>query len=276
MGAKAARAKKKRNKFLLIPTICLLIVTALTLCGCIPVIWYLHDDTTIFDKFNLAALLLHGFQMTLLILILMLRLYSIFKNTAHKLSKCAIYVFIFLHGFGWILFFATFISSFWSDSLFLFFLNMASLIAYITNISLSLAFVYKLIRVNRSTHNARAGENKMLKTITKNTILAIVAVITSIINVVWFSMYETFADVSVYAYFAVLLDVYTNYLSIILQFSWFSLIYYQLCGCLDKLCQRLCVKRKDEGIGEMDSLQNLSAQSSATMPTESIANSEEK
>ena len=40
----------------------------------------------------------------------------------------------------------------------------------------------------------------------------------------------------------VIIDVYTNFLCILLSYSYFNSMYYKLCGCADKKCGKLCVR----------------------------------
>eukprot|EP01083_Nonionella_stella_P087832 244520_1 len=111
-------------------------------------------------------------------------------------------------------------------------------IALIT--SLAILFIYKLLSVYKcNAINLNQYDPELVAVITKTTILMGISVTTTLIDTINTIISD---DNSVYAWICYLIttvDLFTNFLCIMLQFKPFKHYYILLCSCFDTKC-RLC------------------------------------
>ncbi len=134
----------------------------------------------------------YGLQMSFLTFILMARLYCIFDGTKLAISKITMIIFTSWYTFGIVVSALTIITGIKWPHLYVYCAVIASVAVYATNICISLLFVYKLIRVRNETRTVNKESNldlKVLNTITKNTMLAVLSVFVSVITVALFLMH---------------------------------------------------------------------------------------
>merc|ERR1712228_843094 len=87
-----------------------------------------------------------------------------------------------------------------------------------------------------------------LSTITRNTILVIISISFSFVNVISFAVVNYYSNTTLYStssidyiqHFMFLADVCTNFICVILTINLFSSQYYGLCGLLDARCKLFC------------------------------------
>ena len=108
-------------------------------------------------------------------------------------------------------------------------------------------FVYKLFKVYKnfnSTPDANTSmDDELLVTITKNTLLAIISIISTILNgVVVVIAYSNLNNVPLWYFkdFCWILEMYTNFGCILLTYQYFDEYYLRFCGCIDARCRTCC------------------------------------
>ena len=114
-------------------------------------------------------------------------------------------------------------------------------------LSLTILFIKKLLSVHSGTENANSNsDNRILKTVTKTIILQITSSITQFILPLFLSIPYSNNEVLFYSLYQVdigiFLDGYTNFLCIVMSYSFFNPLYSKLCGCIDKKCRICCTK----------------------------------
>eukprot|EP01084_Bolivina_argentea_P181534 313513_1 len=270
---KNALIEKKKNmclsrKVLLYPTILLLFISSITLCCQIAQIYYVGGNESDHHTTNFVTNMPYGSQFAVLVLILMARLYTIFKGTAYALSRVTIIIFTAWYSFGMVCFVMMTIMAFINVQIYELLLPILSALVYLTNVSLSFAFVYKLVIVNKYIKSTKEY-NRMLHTITKNTILCLTSIVFSTFVTVLFQIWGYKND-HVWIYIFAVFDVYSNYLSIVLQYTYFTKWYIILCHCCHARCNQICHKMlKDDAEIAMAKMhmQNVCSSSNISIQT---------
>ena len=196
---------------------------------------------------------IYPIQGIMLTLILFIRLISIFKDTKFRLSKCTIISYVSMVGFGFI---STIIGNTliqWDKTQFIGFLLWILLgFDYLfCVIWLNILFLRKVFKVHKASRMNLNNRQKLLNMITKTTILCVMSTSFIIIYLVVFFVYVGTSDSLKYYVmigFTLCADLYSNFLSILLSYSYFSGWYEKLCGCCHYKCIQCwskCSKRDD-------------------------------
>lgn len=246
------------------------------------------------SKFLLSAeytfLITYFIHSYLLWLLLLNKLYYLFKGTTYNLKYKTIILWIIIFTLSVLLIFATWLTSFIIidvDSMnikqrriiMIIFTLIWSLIV-IVPIALSVSFVAKLIQVYKSinksssnhtgnissigsTHNdlsVLSEVDPILSIITKHTILTLfcIPISTGLMLLSWFSVFIDVGTRSSIHFLGVcyslyLFNVYINFVCIILSYEVFDGCYRRCCGRIDKQCREYCMERvKDTRSIQMD------------------------
>ena len=205
-----------------------------------------EDYQYLSNFFDMANGILYTTQNTLLLLILFIRLMQIFQKTEFALSYCVINSFIFL------IVIAAIISSLCSISYnlleqyspnspwltaIIFIWIFPSLVYILSVIWLNGLFIHKMYKVYHMTEIRNNSKRKMEDIISKTTVLCVVSSMSSLLFFIsWFlwSAVDT-PDVVFVSEVMMVVDLYTNFLSVLLSFSHFGSYYWKVCGCCDKL-----------------------------------------
>ena len=232
-----------------------------------------HGDTNYLDfNYWIYFIIFYATQTYLLWLILFLRLKYVFKGSVYKLSKLTTrihaIIFIFIP-FATPIYFI--ILSLVKSNIIYTLILLASFIFIITfSCSLSILFIYKLFQVFKNMDNAHHHHhhisnktnkntkkyinNKLLQTITKSTILAVISLTMTLLTPITllFGYYAIsyvnnnqilIEAASSLLSFCSLFDVFTNYFCILLSYTYFHSIYLKLCGKCDKKCRIFCITK---------------------------------
>ena len=219
-------------------------------------IWTFTSDCTLGNEFSVMKVatgsILFVAQYWIMILLLFCRLKFTFDGTAYALSKCAIWAFFCMYIL--MLAFAlrsAFVND-WTEE-YIFSGMTLALISILSGFSiisvLGLVFVKKLIDVNRdSGDSSQQATNSLLSTLTKQTILTLTSIssllvfgaISSVLHERGLVMSSIHANV-IYALCS-LLDVWNNFICILLSYGAFDDYYMKVCGCCDTKCKQLCGK----------------------------------
>eukprot|EP01084_Bolivina_argentea_P132103 233115_1 len=204
----------------------------------------------------------YGLQTYWLWLVLFLRLKYVFDGSSYCLSKLTIRIYLMVFIF---IPFATplYLAILWfvdNNLIYTIILSISFVFIIIFSCSLIFIFVSKLIQVYKSMNiNVEGGKkesvlnNKLLTTITKTSILAIVSLsmtLLALISILFASFAISYhhtkavceAGLSLLA-FITLADVYTNYLCILVSYNFFHIIYVSICIKCDKKCKMYCIKK---------------------------------
>ena len=181
---------------------------------------------------------IYPLQGIMLSLILFIRLVSIFNDTKFRLSRCTIIVYVGLVIFGFV---TTVIGNSLielqnDDFLHLigFFIWVLAGIDYVFLIVwLNALFLHRMHKVHAASKMNINNRMKILNMITKTTILCVMSTSFIIIYLVVFMVYTAISgSMQFYIFIALLLvlDLYSNYLSVLLSYSYFNPWYDKLCG----------------------------------------------
>eukprot|EP01083_Nonionella_stella_P025458 70105_1 len=207
------------------------------------VIWFSHrlsicnNDSFQIERIKNAF---YGAQVILVWVVLFLRLCFIFKNSVFKLSNCTKASFTITLATMPTLLIICFLPV-WPtmESLYIA-SSVLLLLAVIISIWLTVLFSFKLYKVQTSRLNVN-DDDELLSMITKNTVLATVSILVTVIAVCGNTIYVAFqSEYMLYAsLFVFLLDHYTNFVCIFLTYRFCDGYYLTLCGFVDNKC-RLC------------------------------------
>merc|ERR1712228_54513 len=176
------------------------------------------------------------------------RLKCAFDGTSFQLSQCTIISFTALY-IVWtietILAFAGL-----ADPLYAISFLLSAFVIFI----LGFLFIYKLSVVNRRSGSNANGSLAMISFITKVALLTALSIASMMIIFVLIVVYLALEIViveSVVGLFllgmAVNLDIFTNFVSVILTYNRFERVYSKVCGCCDTICKILCKKMMSKG-----------------------------
>ena len=134
--------------------------------------------------------------------------------------------------------------------------NSIILVLALTNLSLVIYFISKMIKVHKRLCETKERDTNdfIFKPITKVAILTCVSFISSfghyVCWVIYFAVLGTNASVVIlpFGQFMSMLDVFTNFLCVMLSHKVFDSQYQFLCCCMDKCCKRCWsgIATKDE------------------------------
>ena len=241
-------------------------------------VWALTLDcvwgTGYVNYLGISASILFSAQYSVMILLLFCRLKVIFNGTAHRLSRCSIWLFSIVYICGITLGVAfSFVNDWESGG----FSSIGSTLAFLTgllgifNISfLTFLFVRKLIDVNKHCRGAQKNDGgKLLSTITKQTILTLIS-ISSLLAFFAKPFLFNVSPIHSIFFWAVfsLMDVWTNFICIFLSYGAFNRYYKRMCGCCDTSCKQLCGKfakpQQDEEM-ELEKVESVVSESVETV-----------
>ena len=188
-------------------------------------------------------------QLYCLWLTLFIKLYYVFKDSIYSLSSCTIRLFITFFIFSpitmWIILNLSISFSEDGRTGWIAFLSFA-----IFSVLLSYLFIHKLFKLFRDTQKLNPiskmnPKNNILSTMTRTTILAIISLILSILSpvilyVYYPSMHYNF--LSLINYQLPMMDIYTNFICVILTYGPFTKHYVVLCGICDLQCKKCLFK----------------------------------
>lgn len=195
----------------------------------------------------------YGLQLYVLLIVLILRLYLIFKDTKFRLSQCTlnIYKALFLLTAIMLLFIIPVILTLNSNLIWTIFTLML-MVSILMNLSLSGMFVYKLTKIKQDNDDQNIS---LLNIITKNTILTIISNTMTLFVIGGFIL-SLFIDTDndnnpKYWIFAINvlcqeLDCYTNFVCIALSFQCFEDKYKKICGCIDTMFWKCCHNKNNK------------------------------
>ena len=140
---------------------------------------------------------------------------------------------------------------------------------------LTFLFVTKLITVNNNCDGAQQkAENKLLSTITKQSILALISIASLLVSVIIFFLVSStrLPASSIHAHFVsklcLLIDIWTNFICILLSYQSFNTYYAKMCGCCDTKCKELCgklVKPQKYEVPNVDPISTRTVQTTTVM-----------
>ena len=193
-------------------------------------------------------------QYSVMVFLLFYRLKVVFNGTAYQLSQCTRWTFNIMYILSIILW--IFVSSVidWSgsSSISLFAMIVVlfdGLLGFAIISFLCCLFVQKLFDVNKHCDGIQhKDENNLLWTITKQSLLTFISLFSGMVFVaiVTFLSITGLSVSSIHGAFVwisfALIDVWTNFICILLSYQAFDGYYSKMCGFCDLKCKRLCVR----------------------------------
>ena len=191
-----------------------------------------------------------NFQYYVMILLLFYRLKVVFDGTAYELTKCTIWAFFIMYTSSILSgIFYSVLNDVTSSSLVEMISVTLGILLALANISfLSFLFVSKLNNVNKRCLGQQNDDDKLISTITKQTILTLISISSLAVHLVIILLFNVtgFLIFSVHGIFiwnlVILVDVWSNFICILLSYRQFDEYYFRVCGCCDTKCKLLCQK----------------------------------
>ena len=179
----------------------------------------------------------------MIFVILFGRLVTIFKGTTFKVSKSKIVIFvvtvtpvIMATLIGTILFYGPYTQN--QKKLGLLILVCTGTAYAVWLIVLNGLFINKLVRVYKANRNSTAANERLIRVITKTSILCFTSTWCTILFIGTYFLKDAINSPHYYLFTGLLLfiDNYTNYWSVLLTFKHFEHWYMRLCGFNDRKC----------------------------------------
>ena len=194
----------------------------------------------------------------LLWIILFIKIHFVFKNTVFRLKTCSIKCWIILFIFLFITYTTYFIGyfgiyvaddkdvdNFTQTEIIYIGSTVLLLWVFMTviPIALSILFVSKLIKVNKSAQSKNQNKDDgLLAIITKITVLALLSIPSTMV-LFYYYFYATTSPYRVYVRgWVYLLDTYSNFICILFSYKFFDRYYMLFCGSCHGICKRCCAK----------------------------------
>ena len=204
---------------------------------------------------TIPFLLTYVIQFYFLLLLLFIRLHSVFKDTMYELSRITVRIFkfayillLFLVIIGVMLFRFRIPGSF-----IIAFIMVLIFIALI--ITLMVMYIRKLLKVYKAVSNTENAETEnLIIIITKTTILTIFSLSVTFLTPIVLGIMSNAKCAECASNIGsttMLLDIYTNFLCIALSYKCFGGAYIKLCGCTHKLCKKMWYKIAGKNDPEM-------------------------
>ena len=178
-------------------------------------------------------------QVYFLWLILFLRLIHVFKSSAYKISCFTENILRSILFLVPIVAICAFMPFFDSNARVIIaailMVTSAVLCIFITGI-----FTYKLYKIY---NNLKLNDDSLLTIITKNTLLALISVISTILNSIVLVFAWNNTDNIPLWYFkdtCFVAEMYTNFICILFTYQYFNEYYLTFCGCMDRKCKSCC------------------------------------
>ena len=228
----------------------------------------IHCNNVVFAYILYSIMnIISAIQSLLLVIVLFMRLYQTFKSTLYSLSMFTIKLFIGIcitMTFLGIIVLSVYTYNI-DNTLIASVLGIILLLYIFLLIWVVGLYVKKLIEVQR---NASQNDEEFVKMITKTALLCIISVSTTLvlmISIVVLSLFDTEIGFLVQC-LIILMDIYTNFMCILLSFNPFEIFYQRLCGFCHKKCYGFWsnwVESKDQKMivttVEANNIQNVDA-----------------
>ena len=210
---------------------------------------YNCNNQSLSSIFDLIAWCLYQIQCILVLLILFIKLESVFKGTRFALSVRTKQIYWTLSISAWlivtILFFlpslGQSIHSFINSILVI----MATLIYLFLVIWLNILFAYKLYKLNKMDDNIHNNveKNKLLyksiKTMTLTIVTTLQFFLFIMVYFIHIMLFHGSLIMRLIRLFVFISDLYTNFWCIFLSFAYYETLYIKICGCYHNLCKKL-------------------------------------
>ena len=180
---------------------------------------------------------LYTLQAVMLVLLLFIRLVSIFKATSFALSTLTIKLYIAILIIGPITYSLFLLTRYSSIGMLFYMITISSYLFAV--IYLNGLLIHKLFTVHIQCSANDKRDNLRLNTITKTTILSILSTSLSVVFLTTYILYSAFSGSLIFLFMTRLLliaDVHTNFLSILLSYKYFKHWYRAICGCCHDQC----------------------------------------
>eukprot|EP01083_Nonionella_stella_P095409 267862_1 len=175
----------------------------------------------------------YSVQYYMLLVSLFLRLKETFHGSIYELSECTVKTFKFLFTFNPLFMTITSVILAFNMIIGIALFSILFVIAFGMTTTIVWLYVYKLSKVYK---NVDADEH-YVDIITKLTILLVFCILGTFIAPIPVTLHFMASPMDAYAFWTVhsmlSLDIYMNFICIVLSYSYFNPYYLKLCGCLD-------------------------------------------
>eukprot|EP01084_Bolivina_argentea_P068897 125414_1 len=248
------KEKLKSPKRLFYAGLALFITIFVTFIGYIMVfINYCHNKK-LYALLVSACNLLYAMQTTMLLQILFYRLFHVFKDTMLAFSKYTIVPWISYTVLFWMVYFIGFILYFISGKVQTgsFIISTAGGLVILATIWLVSMFIYKLIQAHKLCQSTADGR-KLVNVVTKTSLLCFISTFNIMLTCIVLPLVSSSGSIHLDFLFRIILitDMFTNFLCILLSYSYFGSSYQIFCGCCHTKCNSAwstCFQSKNENV----------------------------
>eukprot|EP01084_Bolivina_argentea_P088060 158978_1 len=201
-----------------------------------------NSKPILISTFSLLWLASFAIQSYLLLWIFFVRLKKVFKKSPLRLSNISNYTYIGMFSGMIILCFIGTICIFVQPEL-MGFIELAFLGLFaMVMLSLVLLFVYKLIRVYRINSGMDNKDEDLISAITKTTLLTTISISITITNGIFTALWDSENNIVFrwFCHYIVLVDVFTNFICIIMSYKIYKGYYLVICRFIDSKCRDCC------------------------------------
>lgn len=196
-----------------------------------------------YEIFDIIPYYLYSTQSLMLVIFLFIKLTLIFNQTAFKLSKWTIRIFsiLIIITLSFAICGQTLVRFAQGLTVGLIIWVISTMIYVFVIVWLNGLFLYKLYIVHKSCQDAvNKNGDLMMDLITKTATLCFISTSWIIVFFVTYFLLRIFESPYDHFYFAnriaVIGDVYTNFVSIVLSYNYFDPLYFKICGCCHNKC----------------------------------------
>ena len=210
----------------------------------IPPILYtcILSDTDTFLMTTLIWSGLYPFQYYLLLILLFIRLYHTFEGTMFKLSQRTLNIFKFafiFQGCNCSIALSIFIVNAYYGLLLI---SFSFLVIIALTAAILFLYIKRLMYVYKQVTSCQDSDEELVRLATKTPILSVTSILNSFgamsVTLLW-SMFDGYT--LWIGHLVVMLDIYINYLCILMGYKHFNKYYVILCGCCDRKCRNIAI-----------------------------------
>ena len=218
------------------------VISVITLILAIP-IDFTCSRSTMLEYWDKAFQVLYGLQCYLLLLVWFIRLYYAFNNSQFKLSRCTVMFIIIsaIIGFIGLMYCLLFHDVYNKTGFIILTIFLIAFVAWM--IFLVALFIYKLVQVYKSV----SVNSNLIRIITKITILSVMSIFFTVVHCIMVIITaaiinessldkETKLHLKMIGDFIHLINIFMNFICILLSYNCFDADYKYICGGLSDLC----------------------------------------
>lgn len=244
----------KQNPKLILFCYIFIIITFLYMLSIIVVMVSVCNDNRYFSLLYPFYSFFYIIQAMLIIVIWLYRIHIIFRDTELLISKVIVIIYVIIiifllilaiiHGMSYLILYDD--PQIWSKYSHLWsYLGCINLLLYISLcLSISMLYIHKLHASFNGNFNTK--HLKLAPVIVKTSILNFMTMFVTLLNAICLIFRADSIYMEYLSELFMAIDVFTNFLCVVLSYKHYERFYFLLCGCLDNKCTNFCSRPIDQ------------------------------